>query len=426
VGDAFAVLNLRSSPPQRHRVRLASVLALALSGWLTAAPASGQAAPAVSDGVVKLGILPDLSGPYSSSTGGGSVLAARMAIEDFGGSVLGAPIELVVADDRSNPEVAATTARDWFENQHVDAIMDVAGSSPALQVQAIARNRNKIVIINAAGAERLTNEACSPTAIHYVFDTYAVAHTVGKEIVERGEKTWFFVTVDYSFGYDLEDETAAVVKANGGKVVGDARYPLGAPDFSSYLARAQQSGAKVVAFANAGTDLIKAVRQAATMGLRQSGQTVAGLAVVINAVHQIGLGTAQGMMLSESFYWDMNEGTRAWSRRFFDRLHQMPNSLQAGVYSATTHYLQAVKQVGTDASEPVMQAMRQAPVDDFFAHDGHIRPDGVMVHNMYLFQVKTPEESHYPWDYYKQVATIPGDEAFRPLSQSQCALVRKP
>jgi branched-chain amino acid transport system substrate-binding protein len=427
------VLKILSSAPRtaprhgaRRRTRASpAAVAAVLAACLAATPAGAQSSPAISDGVVKLGLLPDLSGPYASSGGEGSVTAARMAIEDFGGSVLGAPIRLVVVDDRSSTEVAAATAREWFATQHVDAIMDVSASSPALAVQAIARTRHKIVMLSSAAAERLTNEACSPTSVHYVFDTYAVAHTLGKAIVLRGGDTWFFITVDYSFGYDLEDDTVAVVKENGGKVLGHARYPLGATDFTSYLARARQSEAKVVALANGGRDLINAVRQAASLGLARGGQIVTGLSVVINAVHQIGLATAQGMMLTEAFYWDMNNATRAWSRRFFDRRHAMPNSLNAGVYSSTMHYLKAVQAAGTDATEPVMRAMRQMPIDDFFSHRGHIRADGVMIHDMYLFQVKKPDESHHPWDYYKLLATIPGDQTFRPLWQSQCPLVKR-
>jgi branched-chain amino acid transport system substrate-binding protein len=424
------VLSGRSSAPAARagrrvgtRLRLAAAAALlTLSGG---SAAFAQNSPAISDGVVKLGLLIDLSGTYSGSIGEGSATAARMAIEDFGGTVLGAPIQLVVADDRSNPEVAAATAREWFDNEQFDALMDVSASSAAMQVQAIARTRHKIVMLSSAGAERLTNQACSATAVHYVFDTYAVAHTLGKAIVARGGNTWFFITVDYSFGYDLEEDTSKVLTDSGGTVLGHARYPLGATDFSSYLARAQQSGAKVVALANGGSDMVNSVRQAAALGFPKNGQVVAGLAVVISAIDRLGLAAAQGMLLTEAFYWDMNDATRAWSRRFFERQHQMPNSLQAGVYSSTIHYLQAVQAAGTDASEPVMQAMRQTPVHDFFTADGHIRDDGVMVHDMYLFQVKTPDESEYPWDYYRLLETTPGDQAFRPLSQSQCPLVKQ-
>jgi len=392
-------------------------------------PAQGAAlragAPPVSDGTVKIGLLLDLTGPFSGISGAGSAEAARMAIEDFGSTVLGRPIELVVADHHDDPNLAGSIARDWFDAQQVDAVLDVSSSSAALIVQAIARNRDKIVVLSSAGAERLTNEACSPTSIEYVFDTYAVAHTVGRAVVDHGGDTWFFVTADYSFGYDLERDTAAVVVASGGKVLGHARHPLAAPDLSSYLRLAQQSEAKVVGLADAGGDMIGAVRNAAKLGMSKAGQTIAALAAVIDDVDTLGLPTAQGMMLGEPFYWDMTDATRAWSRRFFERLHKMPNSLQAGVYSATLHYLQAVRTAGTDATGPVMEAMRNAPIDDVFTQHGHIREDGVMIHDMRLFQVKSPAESRYAWDYLDPVATIPGEQAFQPLDQSRCPLVKR-
>jgi branched-chain amino acid transport system substrate-binding protein len=405
---------------------------LAVAAVLCAVGASGQSpaqSPApnsgISDGVVRLGLILDMSGPYAALTGKGSQTAAQMAIEDFGGKVLGAPIELVVADHHDIADQAAAIARDWFDHQHVDAIMDVAGSSPALFVQRIGGNRDRIVILNSPGADRLTEESCTPTSVHYTYDTYAIAHTLGKAIVANGGNTWFFITVDYSFGYDLEDETASVVKANGGTMLGHARHPLGADDFSSYLLQAQQSGAKVIGLANGGTDTSNTVKRAAAMGMIPGPQTFAGLSMRINQVHDLGLQTAQGMLMSESFYWDANDTTRAWSKRFFDRVGAMPNALQAGTYSSTMHYLQAVAKAGTDATGPVMEAMRAAPINDFFARDGHIRADGVMVHDMYLYRVKTPAESHYPWDYLQLVTTIPGNEAFQPLADSQCPLVKK-
>jgi branched-chain amino acid transport system substrate-binding protein len=401
---------------------------LAIAAALCAVGASGQSPSAnsgMSDGVVKLGLILDMSGPYAELTGKGSQTAAQMAVDDFGGKVLGAPIQIVVADHHDSPDQAAAIARDWFDHQHVDAIMDVAGSSPALFVQRIGGNRGKIVILDSPGADRLTEESCTPSSVHYVYDTYAIAHTLGKAIVANGGNTWFFITVDYSFGYDLEDETASVVKASGGTVLGHARHPLGADDFSSYLLQAQQSGAKVIGLANGGTDTSNAVKRAAVMGMIPGSQTFAGLSMRINQVHDLGLQTAQGMMMSESFYWDSSDAARAWSKRFFDRIGVMPNALQAGLYSSTMHYLQAVAKAGTDATEPVMEAMRAAPINDFFAQNGHIRADGVMVHDMYLYRVKTPAESRYPWDYLQLVTTIPGNEAFQPLADSQCPLVKK-
>jgi branched-chain amino acid transport system substrate-binding protein len=385
---------------------------------------TAEPAARISDEVVKIGLILDMSGPYADNTGEGSATAARMAVEDFGGKVLGAPIEVVTADHHDSADRAGQIARDWFDKQHVDAIMEVSGSSEALIVQRIADTRHKIVSLSGPGAERLSNEACTATSIHYVFDTYAIAHTVGAALVDKGEKTWFFVTVDYSFGYDLENETAAVVEQSGGTVVGRARHPLDAADFSSYLARARESKAKVIGLADAGTDMENAIKQAAKLGMIPGPQTLAALSLRINGVQALGLQTTQGLVLSESFYWDLDEATRAWSKRFFAKLGKMPNAVQAGVYSSTMHYLQAVAKTGTDATDPVMAAMRAAPINDFFAHDGHIRADGLMVHDMRLFQVKAPSESKYDWDDLRLVATIPGDKAFQPLSQSKCPLVQ--
>jgi branched-chain amino acid transport system substrate-binding protein len=397
-----------------------------VAGWLvTFAGGAGAQAAEISDGVVKIGLILDLSGPYSDNTGEGSATAAKMAVADFGGKVLGAPIELIVSDHKNSADRAAAIARDWFDAKHVDAIMDVSGSSEALIVQRLADTRGKIVSLSAPGAERLTNESCTATAVHYVFDTYSIAHTVGTALVERGARTWFFITVDYSFGYDLENDTAEIVRDKGGEVLGHARHPLNTADFSSYLARAQQSQAKVVALANGGADMANAIKQAAQRGMIPGPQTFASLSLRLTGVHALGLETTQGMVLSESFYWDLDEASRAWSKRFFAAMGKMPNSLQAGVYSSVTHYLKAVQSSGTDATDPVMNAMRAAPIDDFFTHNGHIRADGLMVHDTHLFQVKPPAESKYPWDYFKLVATVPGDTAFAPLSRSKCPLVKQ-
>jgi branched-chain amino acid transport system substrate-binding protein len=401
---------------------------LAVAAALCAGGASAQspgAGTGVSDGVVKIGLILDMSGPYAELTGKGSETAAKMAVEDFGDKVLGAPIQVVVADPHDNADKAAQIARDWFDQQHVDAIMDVAGSSEALIVQAIGGTRDKIVILNAPGANRLNEEGCTATSVHYTNNTYATAHTLGRATVANGGDTWFFITVDYSYGYDLEDETAKVVKANGGTVLGHARHPLGTEDFSSYLLQARQSNAKVIGIANGGTDTAAVVKQGAAMGMIPGPQLFAGLSMRLNQVHDLGLATTQGMLLAESFYWDADDSTRAWSKRFFERAGAMPNALQAGVYSSTTHYLQAVATAGTDATGPVMQAMRAAPINDFFAHGGRIRADGIMLHDMFLFRVKTPAESHYPWDYMLRVTTIPGAEAFEPLAESRCPLVKK-
>jgi branched-chain amino acid transport system substrate-binding protein len=394
------------------------------SGLGRASAQNVQPAAPISDGVVKIGLILDMSGPYSDNTGEGSATAARMAVEDFGGKVLGAPIEIVVADHHNSSDRAGIIAREWFDAQQVDAIMDVSGSSEALLVQRIADIRHKIVSLSGPGAQRLTNEGCTATSVHYVFDTYSIANTVGTALAGQGRKTWFFITVDYSFGYDLENETTEVVERNGGKVLGRARHPLNAADFASYLARARESGAKVIGLADGGTDMINAIQQAAKLNMIPGPQAFAAMSLRINGVHALGLETTQSLMLGESFYWDLDDATRAWSRRFFAKLGKMPNAVQAGVYSSTTHYLKAIQAAGTDATDPVMAAMRAAPIDDFFAHGGYIRADGLMVHDTHLFQVKAPGESKGEWDDLRLLATIPGDKAFQPLSESKCPLVQ--
>ena len=386
---------------------------------------SVSAGARISDGVVKIGLILDMSGPYSDTTGGGSATAAKMAVEDFGRRVLGAPIEVLVADHENSTDRAAAIARDWFTHQKVDAIMDVTGSSEALIVQGIANSHDKIISLSSAAAERLSNEACTPTSIHYVADTHSIAHTVGSALMERGDNTWFFITVDNGFGYDLERGIASVVEAKDGKVLGHARYPLDTQDFTSYLAQAQHSRAKVIGLVNGGEALEATIKQAAEREMIPGPQIFAAPVMRINQVHALGLAMTQGMMVSESFYWDMSEAARTWSMRFYDRTQMMPNGLQAGVYSSTLHYLKAVAQAGTDATGPVMQAMRDMPVNDFFAHDGHIRADGIMVHDLRLYQVKTPAESHAPWDYFKLIATIPGAEAVTPLADSKCPLIKQ-
>jgi branched-chain amino acid transport system substrate-binding protein len=379
----------------------------------------------ISDGVVKIGLLLDMSSIYADITGIGSETAARMAVEDFGGTVLGKPIEIVVADHQNKADIASSKAREWFDAGNVDAILDVAASATALAAMDVAKQKNKIIVMSGPGASSITGEACGPASVHWVYNTYALAHTVGQAVVKQGGDSWFFLTADYAFGHQLEQDTADVVTASGGKVLGDAKAPINTADFSSYLLQAQTSKAKVIGLANAGADTINAIKQAAEFGIVRGGQRLAGLLVYINDVHSLGLQTTQGMVLSSAFYWNMNDGTRKWSKRFYERLQKMPNMSQAGVYSSVTHYLKAVQAAGTDATEPVMKAMREMPVNDFFVKNGHVRPDGLMQHDMYLFEVKTPAESKEPWDYYKLLATVPGDQAFLPLAQSRCPLVKK-
>lgn len=396
-------------------------------GLMAAAPAAMAQAPAISDDVVRLGLLTDLNGIYADITGAGSVTAIQMAIDDFGGQVLGKKIELVVADHQNKADIAASKAREWFDVGKVDALMDVAASAPALAVQEVARQKNKVVIFNGPGIDRLTNDLCMPSSVHYVHDTYALANVTASAIAQRGGKRWFFVTVDYAFGHSLQAQASQVVLAHGGEVVGAARHSIAATDFASFLLSAQNSKAQVIGLANAGNDTVNTIKAAREFGLTQGKkQTLASLLMYINDVHALGLRTAAGLMLTEAFYWDMNAQTRAWSERYFQKLKKMPNMSQAGAYSSTMHYLKAVQAVGSDDTEKVMAHMKATPINDFFASNGRIREDGRMVHDMYLFEVKTPAESQRPWDYYKLVATIPGDQAFLPLSQSQCPLLKKP
>ncbi|MFL4997738.1 MAG: ABC transporter substrate-binding protein [Microvirga sp.] len=386
---------------------------------------SAQTTAKMSDDVVKIGLILDMSSLYSDITGTGSVAAAQMAIDDFGGKIAGKPIQLVHADHQNKPDLAANTAREWFDRQHVDAILDVAASATALAAVEVGKEKNKIVVLNGPGAARLTNEACTPISVHYTYDTYSLALTTGQATVKRGGDSWFFITADYAFGHELERDTTAVVKSNGGQVLGSVRAPLNNADFSSFLLQAQASKAKVVGLANAGTDTTNAIKQAAEFGLTRSGQSLAGLLVYVNDVKALGLQAAGGMLLTEAFYWDLNDETRAWSKRFFDKTGKMPNMSQAGLYSATMHYLRAVQAAGTDQTTDVMKVMKETPINDFFAKNGKIREDGRMVHDMYLFEVKKPSESQGPWDLYKLVATVPGSEAFQALDKSRCPLVRK-
>ncbi|GAC1334755.1 MAG: ABC transporter substrate-binding protein [Beijerinckiaceae bacterium] len=395
-----------------------------LISGLALAVAMGCAQAQTAAPPLKIGYILDMSGLYADITGIGSVEAARMAVADFGGTVLGRKIEVVYADHQNKADIAGAQARDFYDNQGVEAILDVAASATALAANEVAKQRNKIISFSGPGATRLTNEACGPFSIHYVFDTYAQAHGTGLATVKRGDDTWFFITADYAFGQDLERDTSNVVTANGGKVFGSVRAPLNSPDFSSFLLLAQNSKAKVIGLANAGGDTITAVKQASEFGLAKSGQKLAALLAFVTDIDSLGLDIAQGLILTEAFYWNMNDETRAWSRRFFDKVKRMPTSAQAGVYSSTLHYLEAVKAANTTDSALVMKAMKDAPINDMFAKNGKIREDGRMVHDMYLFEVKKPAESKERWDDYKLIATIPAEEAFQPLSQSRCPLVK--
>jgi branched-chain amino acid transport system substrate-binding protein len=398
---------------------LSGILCMALA--VAATPALAQGKPPL-----KLGGILDMSGLYADITGPGAELAAKMAAEDFGGEVLGRRIEILAADHLNKADLAANIARDMIDNQGVEMIYDVAASATALAAGEIAKARNKIVIFNGPGSIRLSNEACGAYTVHYVFDTFAQANVTGLAAVKQGLDTWFFLTADYAFGQDLEKDTTNVVLKSGGKVLGSVRHPLNTADFSSYLLQAQASKAKVIGLANAGGDTINTIKQAAEFGVMKGGQKISPLLAFVNDIDSVGLETAQGLLLSEAYYWDLNDDTRAFAKRFMDRMKQrVPSAAQAGVYSSVTHYLKAVKAAGTTDAAAVMKVMKDTPINDMFARNGRIREDGRMVHDMYLFEVKKPSESKGRWDDYKLLATIPGNEAFQSLEQSRCPLVKK-
>jgi branched-chain amino acid transport system substrate-binding protein len=374
---------------------------------------------------LKLGGILDMSGLYADITGPGSETAAKMAVEDFGGEVLGRKIEIVAADHLNKADLAANIARDMFDNQGVEMLFDVAASATALAALEISKARGKINMFNGPGSIRLSNEACGPYTVHYVFDTFAQANVTGLAAVKQGLDSWYFLTADYAFGQDLEKDTTNVVLKSGGKVLGTVRHPLNTSDFSSYLLQAQSSKAKVIGLANAGGDTINAIKQAAEFGLMKSGQKVSPLLAFITDIDSVGLETSQGLLLSEAFYWDLNDETRAFSKRFMERTKRVPSAVQAGTYSSVTHYLKAVKAAGTTDAAAVIKVMKETPINDMFARNGKIREDGRMVHDMYLFEVKKPSESKGRWDDYKLLATIPGNEAFQSLELSRCPLVKK-
>src|SRR5437868_7171177 len=386
---------------------------------------SATAALAQSKPPLKLGGILDMSGLYADITGAGSETAAKMAVEDFGGEVLGRKIEIIAADHLNKADLSANIARDMLDNQGVEMIWDVAASATALAALEIAKARNKIMMFNGPGSIRLTNEACGPYSVHYVFDTFAQANTTGYAAVKQGLDSWFFLTADYAFGADLEKDTTNVVLKSGGTPMGRVRHPLNTSDFSSYLLQTQSSKAKVIGLANAGGDTINAIKQAAEFGLTKGGQKLSPLLAFVTDIESVGLETAQGLLLAEAFYWDLNDETRAFSKRFMERIKRVPSAVQAGTYSSVTHYLKAVKAAGTTDAAAVMKMMKETPINDMFAKNGKIREDGRMVHDMYLFEVKKPSESKGRWDDYKLLATIPGNEAFQSLELSRCPLVKK-
>ncbi|WP_026987966.1 ABC transporter substrate-binding protein [Fodinicurvata fenggangensis] len=392
----------------------------ALAALTLALPAQAE----ISDDVLKIGVLNDQSGLYTDLAGPGSVEAARMAVEDFGGTVNDKEIEILSADHQNKPDVGSSIVREWIDEEGVDVIVDVPTSSVALAVNEITREKDTALLVNGGGTTRLTNDDCSPTTVHYAYDTFSLAKGTGQAIVQEGGDSWFFITADYAFGHSLEQDTAAVVEENGGEVLDTIRHPLDTSDFSSYLLQAQGSGAKVIGLANAGSDTTNAIKQANEFGIVQGGQSLAALLMFITDVHALGLETAQGLQLTTGFLWNMNDDTKAFAERFAERRDgQYPTMVHAGVYSSVSHYLKAVAEIDDDGGEAAVSQMKQMPVDDFFAPNGEVREDGRMVHDMYLVEVKSPDESEGDWDYYNLVATIPGDEAYKPLSDSTCSLV---
>jgi branched-chain amino acid transport system substrate-binding protein len=374
---------------------------------------------------VRIGLLSDMGGPYRDVGGPGNRVAVEMAVADFGGSVLDRPIEVMQGDDQNKPDVAASLAREWVDNQGVDVLADGAASSSGLAIQQIAREKKRIYLITGPASSDMTGKQCSPYGVHFCYDTYALAHGTGASLTKAGGDTWFFITADYAFGYALERDTIAAVTAAGGKVMGSVKAPLGTADFSSYLVQAKASGAKVIGFANAGTDLQNCIKQAAEFGMSQSGLRMATLLMAINDVHSLGQKTCEGLVYTDSFYWDMTDKTRAWSKRWSAQMNGMvPGLWHAGNYSAVTHWLKCVQAAGTTDADAVVTKMKATPVNDMYNTNVKIREDGRVMHVMHLWQVKSPSEAKYPYDYCKELVTIPPDEAWRPLSDGGCSLVK--
>jgi branched-chain amino acid transport system substrate-binding protein len=396
-------------------IQLASA-AIAACAMLVGAPASAQG--------VKIGILNDQSGVYADYGGKGSIEAAKMAIEDFGGAVSGQKIELTAADHQNKPDLAASIARRWFDAEGVDMITDLTTSSVALAVQGIAAEKKRIDIVVGAATSAISGSACTPYGFHWAFDTHALAVSTGGALVKTGGDTWFFVTVDYAFGHALEKDTSGIIKASGGQVIGSVLYPLNTPDFSSFLLQAQSSKAKIVGLANAGADTVNSIKQAAEFGIVAGGQRLAALLMTAAEVHGLGLEAAQGLVLTESYYWDLNDRTREFGERYDKRTGRMPNMIQAGVYSATQQYLKAVKAAGTKDADAVAKKLKELPVDDAFTSHGRVQANGRMVSDLYLFQVKKPSESKHDWDYYNLLATVSGDAAYPTAAESGCPLTK--
>ncbi|MGY8903187.1 MAG: ABC transporter substrate-binding protein [Burkholderiales bacterium] len=408
----------KSTPSLMHKLSLTA--AASLLGLAPAANAQSK----ISGDTIKIGIITDISGLYSDIGGNGSVEAMRLAIADAGGAIGGKKIELLFADHQNKADVASSKAREWFDTQGVDMLIGGTNSATALAMAKVAEEKKKIFIPIGAGSARLTNEACSPYTIHYAYDTVAMAKGTGATMVKTVGKSWYFLTADYAFGQSLQDDTATVVKANGGTVVGSVKHPLSASDFSSFLLQAQNSKAQILGLANAGGDTINAIKAANEFGITKT-MKMAGLLMFINDIHALGLKNTEGMYLTDAWYWNQSPEAREWSRRFFEKVKRMPSMVQAGDYSATAFYLKAIKATGTDDADTVMKWMKSNKINDMFAKNGYVREDGRMIHDMYLMQVKSQTESKEPWDYMKLVSTIPGEQAFTTRAESRCSLIKK-
>lgn len=396
-------------------------------GLLAASLIAGaqDAKPRISDGIVKIGVLTDLNGPFMDNVGRGSIVATEIAVEEFGGKVLGYPIEIVSADHQNKADVGATRVREWLDRDKVDAVTELGSSAVALAAMKIAKDKNRISIVTGAGSLRISDEDCTPNNLHWVYDTYALAKVGTQTIVKNGAKTWYYITADYAFGHSLENDGKRFIEAAGGKVVGSSRYPFPGTDFGSYILKAQASKVDAVAIATAGLDLQNAIKQGKEFGLGAGGQKTVAMLMSIMDVHGLGLKDAAGMMFAESFYWDLDEASRKFSQKFLEKTNRMPTALQAGQYSATLNYLKAIEKAKSDDVTDVMKAIKSMPIEDAFSKNGKVREDGKMIHDMYLVRVKTPEESKGVWDYYKVLETVSGEKAFHPLSESKCSLVKK-
>ena len=401
------------------------LLACAGVAAILAATTSAASAQQISDDVVRIGVLTDLSSWGRDNSGPGSVEAAKMAVEEFGPTVLGKPIEIISADHQMKTDVGVQVVRGWFDNGKVDAVVDIPNSGIAIAVHNLVRERNKIALLSGPGASSLTDELCSPNTVHFTYDTYALSKVTASAVIKEGGKSWFFVTADYAFGHQLEADATRFIKEMGGTVLGSVRHPTNTADFSSFALQAQSSKADVVAFANAGQDTDNAIKQSGEFGLVQGGQKLVGLLMFDTDVHAIGLKAAQGTYMTTASYWNMDEATRAWSKKFFARTGVMPTMIHTGVYGSVLHYLKGIKAAGTDDAAKVMEKMRELPIEDTFVHGGKLREDGRVIRDMYLARVKSPKQSQEPWDYLEIIKTVKGEDAFRPVSESKCPLLKK-